>query len=309
VNYSFLFPGQASQQVGMGYDFFQETEIGKNYFNLANEVLNYDIQDIIFNGPDDVLRQTQYTQPAIFIVSAVVCELLKSKQVFLDAAAGHSLGEYSALFAADAFSFTTGLSLVQVRAENMHNAGKISNGTMAAIIGMSSQDVINICNEAESEGIVVAANFNAPNQTVISGNVEAVKQAMRLAKESGALKVILLNVSGAFHSPLMQPAREALAEKLNSVEIMDAKVPVFANFSANPVVKADEIKGALLSQLERPVLWYKTIQNMSDNNDSIFLEVGPGKVLQGLNRRIDRSLKTQSIGNLEDFKKFEHVSA
>jgi len=293
----------------MGYDFFQETEIGKNYFNLANEVLNYDIQDIIFNGPDDVLRQTQYTQPAIFIVSAVVCELLKSKQVFLDAAAGHSLGEYSALFAADAFSFTTGLSLVQVRAENMHNAGKISNGTMAAIIGMNSQDVINICNEAESEGIVVAANFNAPNQTVISGNVEAVKQAMRLAKESGALKVILLNVSGAFHSPLMQPAREALAEKLNSVEIMDAKIPVFANFSANPVVKADEIKGALLSQLERPVLWYKTIQNMSDNNDSIFLEVGPGKVLKGLNRRIDRSLKTQSIGNLEDFKEFEHVSA
>ncbi len=293
----------------MGYDFFEETEIGKKYFNLANEVLNYDIQDIIFNGPDDVLRQTQYTQPAIFIVSAVVCELLKSKQVFLDAAAGHSLGEYSALYAADAFNFTTGLSLVQVRAENMHTAGKISNGTMAAIIGMSSQDVINVCNEAGSEGIVVAANFNAPNQTVISGNVEAVKQAMHLAKESGALKVILLNVSGAFHSPLMQPAREALAEKLNSVEIMDAKVPVFANFSANPVVKADEIKGALLSQLERPVLWYKTIQNMSDNNDSIFLEVGPGKVLQGLNRRIDRSLKTQSIGNLEDFKKFEHVSA
>ncbi len=293
----------------MGYDFFEETEIGNKYFNLANEVLNYDIQDIIFNGPDDVLRQTQYTQPAIFIVSAVVCELLKSKQVFLDAAAGHSLGEYSALFAADAFSFTTGLSLVQVRAEYMHTAGKISNGTMAAIIGMSSQDVINICNEAGSEGIVVAANFNAPNQTVISGNVEAVKQAMRLAKESGALKAILLNVSGAFHSPLMQPAREALAEKLNSVEIMDAKVPVFANFSAKPVVKADEIKGALLSQLERPVLWYKTIQNMSGNNDSIFLEVGPGKVLQGLNRRIDRSLKTQSIGNLEDFKEFEHVSA
>ena len=293
----------------MGYDFFQETEIGKKYFYSANEVLNYDIQDIIFNGPEDVLKQTQYTQPAIFIVSAIVCDTLKSKQINLNAAAGHSLGEYSALFAADVFSFTTGLSLVKVRAENMHNAGKISNGTMAAIIGISSQDVINICNEVVTEGIVVAANFNAPNQTVISGNVEAVKKAISIAEDSGALKTILLNVSGAFHSPLMQPAREALAEKLNSVEIMNAKVPVFANFSANPVISADDIRGALLSQLEMPVLWYKTIQNISESNHSTFLEVGPGKVLQGLNRRIDRSLKTQSIGNLEDLNELEYVSA
>ena len=282
----------------MGYDFFQETEIGKKYFYSANEVLNYDIQDIIFNGPEDVLKQTQYTQPAIFIVSAIVCDTLKSKQINLNAAAGHSLGEYSALFAADVFSFTTGLSLVKVRAENMHNAGKISNGTMAAIIGISSQDVINICNEVVTEGIVVAANFNAPNQTVISGNVEAVKKAISIAEDSGALKTILLNVSGAFHSPLMQPAREALAEKLNSVEIMNAKVPVFAN----PLEVIP-----LLSKM--PVLWYKTIQNISESNHSTFLEVGPGKVLQGLNRRIDRSLKTQSIGNLEDLNELEYVSA
>jgi [acyl-carrier-protein] S-malonyltransferase len=308
MSYYFIFPGQASQQVGMGLDFFQNSAIGKEYFDTANEVLGYDIQNIIFNGPEETLRQTQYTQPAIFIVSAIISEILKSNQIEPGGTAGHSLGEYSALFSAGSFSYKTGLSLVQLRAENMHHAGQVNPGTMAAIIGMDSQDVIDICENISNEAIVVAANFNSPNQTVISGSLYGVQKAMEAAKESGALKTVQLNVSGAFHSPLMKPAREALAENLKSVEITGAKVPVYVNFSAQPVKSADDVRTALISQLEMPVLWYKTIQNMSSKTAS-FLEVGPGKVLQGLNKRIDRSLNTRSIGSIDDVEDIKDVSA
>ena len=186
--YNFLFPGQASQKVGMGHDFYKETEIGKKYFDQANEVLGYNIQNLIFNGPEDLLKQTKHTQPAIFVVSAIIFELLQSRDKNPLAVAGHSLGEYSALFAGGAFNFETGLSLVKTRAENMQKAGEINNGTMAAIIGMESQNVIEICKQASTEGVVVAANFNSPNQTVISGEVEAVKKTVMIAQESGALK-------------------------------------------------------------------------------------------------------------------------
>ena len=299
LNTAFIFPGQAAQKVGMGLDLFQNTEIGKKYYDEANDIMEVDIQNISFNGPEEQLTQTQYTQPAIYIVSVILGELLLEKGFKPAAAAGHSLGEYSALTIGKAFDFKTGLKLVKIRAENMQKAGKIQNGTMAAIIGISDDKILQICKQCNSGGVAVPANFNTPGQIVISGNVDAVEFVMEEAKRSGALKAIKLNVSGAFHSPLMSPARESLAEILNSIEIQDTVIPIYSNVSANPVTKKNDILNRLIEQLEMPVLWCKTITNMIKNNIDNFVEVGPGRVLQGLNRRIDRSVNISGIENLD----------
>ena len=301
---AWLFPGQASQYVGMGKDIFDHTDLGKHYFECANDIMECDIQSIIFNGPKEKLKQTQYTQPAIYIVSVILGELLKEKGFTPNAVAGHSLGEYSALAIANAFDFETGLSLVKVRAENMAKAGATQEGAMAAIIGIEDKTISELCSDYSGNGVVVAANYNSPGQVVISGSPEAVESVMDSAKASGARMTVQLNVSGAFHSPLMAPAREALAEMLDSLEISNSLFPVFTNVDAKPVIQGNDIKDSLIRQLDNPVLWSKSIFSMKESGIESFVEVGPEKVLQGLNKRIDRKMLSQGVESLEQVKHF-----
>ena len=284
---SWIFPGQASQKVGMGLDLYENTDLGKNYYDLANDILGEDIKDISFNGPDEKLKITKFTQPAIFIVSTIISHLLLEKGHNPDGVAGHSLGEYSALAAAGGIDFETGLELVKVRSNSMDNAGKLTPGTMAAVIGMDRDKVKELTQKLSSEQIVVAANYNTENQIVISGNIEPVKDFIDIAKENGARMAIPLNVSGAFHSPLMQQAREELADKLDSIEITDINIPIYSNVNAKPTRKGSDIKKSLINQLENPVLWFDSIKNMVSDGFSKFTEIGPGKVLCGLNKKID----------------------
>ena len=301
---AWLFPGQASQYVGMGKDIFDHTDLGKHYFECANDIMECDIQSIIFYGPKEKLKQTQYTQPAIYIVSVILGELLKTKGFSPNAVAGHSLGEYSSLSVANAFDFETGLTLVKIRAENMAKAGDTQEGAMAAIIGIEDKTVSELCSDYSGNGVVVAANYNSPGQVVISGSPEAVESVMDSAKASGARMTVQLNVSGAFHSPLMAPAREALADSLDSLEISDSLFPIFTNVDAEPITKGHEIKDSLIRQLENPVLWSKSILSMKDFGIESFTEVGPGKILQGLNKRIDRKIETQGVESLEQVEHF-----
>ena len=293
-----LFPGQGSQYVGMGLDLKENSEKAKEYFDISNEIMNCDIQSIIFNGPEELLKKTEYTQPAIYIVSVITGYLLIDKGLKPTALAGHSLGEYSALAIGGAFDFTTGLKLVKSRSENMANAGMEKSGTMAALVGLDDETVINLCKSYEGNGVVVPANFNSPGQVVISGNINAVEWVIKSSKDAGARMAVELNVSGAFHSPLMSPARENLAEMINSLEISDTVYPVFTNVDAKPVTKAIDIKSSLIQQLENPVLWAKSILEMKNKGINHFIEVGPGKVLQGLNKRIDRSIISQGIDSI-----------
>ena len=293
-----LFPGQGSQHVGMGLDLKENSEKAKEYFDISNEIMNCDIQSIIFNGPEELLKKTEYTQPAIYIVSVITGYLLIDKGLRPTALAGHSLGEYSALAIGGAFDFTTGLKLVKSRSENMANAGMEKGGTMAALVGLDDETVINLCKSYEGSGVVVTANFNSPGQVVISGNINAVEWVIKSSKDAGARMAVELNVSGAFHSPLMSPARENLAEMINSLEISDTVYPVFTNVDAKPVTKAIDIKNSLIQQLENPVLWAKSILEMKNKGINHFIEVGPGKVLQGLNKRIDRSIISQGVDSI-----------
>ncbi len=297
MSLAFLCPGQGSQKVGMGQDLIENSELARSYFKKANEILGVDIQNIMFNGPEETLKQTQYTQPALYIVSVIIGKLLIEKGIQPSCAAGHSLGEYSAYALAGAFDFESGLELVKVRANNMQKAGADQPGTMAAIIGLDDETVNKVT--TATHGTVVAANFNSPGQIVISGEIEAVNSAMESARENGARMTMLLNVSGAFHSPLMMSAREHLAEMIDSIEIRDSMIPVYCNVSALPVLKVDEIKSAMINQLERPVLWSQTITNMADGGVDQYIEVGTGRVLQGLCKRIDRSLATSGVENWE----------
>ena len=302
---SWIFPGQASQKVGMGLDFYENTDLGKNYYDLANDILGEDIKDISFNGPDEKLKITKFTQPAIFIVSTIISHLLLEKGHNPDGVAGHSLGEYSALAAAGGIDFETGLELVKVRSNSMDNAGKLIPGTMAAVIGMDRARVKELTQKLSSEQIVVAANYNTENQIVISGNIETVQDFIDIAKENGARMAIPLNVSGAFHSPLMKPAREELADKLDSIEITDINIPIYSNVNAKPTRKGSDIKKSLINQLENPVLWFDSINNMVNDKFSKFTEIGPGKVLCGLNKKINKDLFTNNIESYRELESYE----
>lgn len=297
---AWLFPGQASQKVGMGKDLFEETELGFELFEVSNDIMKFDIKNIIFNGPEEVLKKTQYTQPALFIVSVIIGKLLLKRGFIPDALAGHSLGEYSALSIAGSFDFRTGLELVKIRSESMAEAGQYKNGSMAAIVGIKDEIIIELCDNYDGEGVVTPANFNSPGQIVISGNKEAVFSIMETAKIKGARLCLELNVSGAFHSPLMQPARQKLKEAIESSVISDAIFPVYANFNSKRVTKTKEIKESLIEQLEHPVLWSKSIMSMEKIGINNFYEIGPGNVLKGLNKRINRKLNTVNIGTLQE---------
>mgnify|MGYP006155729859 CR=1 FL=1 len=289
----FLFPGQGSQFVGMAKDLFDEFQFAKDRFRQAENILGYNLAEIAFEGPDDILKQTQFTQPSIFVHSIIINDFLSSKGIFPSAVAGHSLGEFSALVSAQALSFDDALSIVKVRANEMAKAGNLHPGSMAAILGADENQLETICNQS---GIVVPANLNAPGQVVISGEIDSVTNAISTAKEIGIRRALPLNVSGAFHSPLMTSARVPLLEALDSVNFNDAKIPVYQNVNAEPVTKADELKSNILKQLESPVRWSEIISNMSRDGFTSFLEVGPGKVLQGLNKRILAEHESSSIG-------------
>ncbi len=295
---AFLFPGQGSQYVGMAKDLFDNSVEAKEMIRTADEAVGANLSYIMFNGPEEELKQTEYTQPAIFLHSVVLASLLRTLRP--DAAAGHSLGEYSALVAAGAIQFYEAMKLVRQRGLAMQYAGTVMKGTMAAIVGLQPDVVDNLCKEASSAGIVQCANFNSPGQIVISGSVDGVKKAMELCKSNGAKLVKELVVSGAFHSPLMEPAKERLQKALDETHFYNARFPVYANVTAKPVSDKDEIKQLLFEQLTSPVRWEETIQNMINDGIVEFYEIGPGKVLQGLVKRINPDVKVFGIDKYED---------
>lgn len=280
---AYIFPGQGSQYVGMGKDLCEQFPEAKKYFDDADSVLGFALSKICFEGPEEELKQTKNTQPAIFLHSVALWNLLKRTDASM--VAGHSLGEYSALVAAGAISFPDAIKLVRLRGELMQKAGEENPGTMAAIVGLDATVVGEVTCKAYEVGIVQAANFNSPGQIVISGSVIGVRKAMELAKERGAKLAKELVVSGAFHSPLMQSAKDSLKAALDAVTINDAKIPVYANVTAKPVQKANEIRNLLFEQVTSPVRWEETINNMSADGATKFIEIGPGKVLQGLVKR------------------------
>ncbi len=296
---AFIFPGQASQFVGMAKDLYETFELARSYFDRANEILGFDLKKVCFEGPEEELKKTYITQPAIFVHSVVVNELLKEKGQTPQGVAGHSLGEYSALVAAGSLSFEDGLKLVQKRGQLMYESGKKNPGTMAALIGLSEEQVYALCDELKSEGVIQPANFNSPGQIAISGDVAVIHKAIEKAKEMGAKKAVELVVSGAFHSPLMDDARAGLQEALEKTEIKAAQVPVYTNVTAQPVTAADEIRSLLYRQLTSPVLWQKSMENMIADGFERFYEIGPGKVLTGLLKRINRQVPCQPVGTVE----------
>ena len=300
---AFIFPGQASQYVGMGKDLYEKYSSVRNVFDRANDIMGFDLKRVCFEGPEEELKKTYITQPAIFVHSVAVFQILREKGVQTAGVAGHSLGEYSALVAAGSLSFEDGLRLVKERGRLMYEAGRQQSGTMAAIIGLSPEQVYAICEEINASGIVQPANFNSPGQIAISGDVESVHKAIIKAKEAGAKKAVELVVSGAFHSPLMASAQQGLKKVLDETEIKEACVPLYSNVEAQAVREASKIRQLLYEQLTKPVLWQSLIENMIKDGFEQFFELGPGKVLRGLHKRIDRSSPCLEIGTVENLEK------
>jgi [acyl-carrier-protein] S-malonyltransferase len=288
---AYVFPGQGAQFSGMGKEIFEQSSLAKEMFSLSNEILGFDIQKIMFEGTDEELKQTKVTQPAIFIHSTILAaclgDLFQPNMV-----AGHSLGEFSALVANKTLRFEDGLSLVYKRALAMQKACELEASTMAAILGLEDQIIEEIC--AKIDGVVVPANYNCPGQLVISGSLLAVQQACEKMTEAGAKRALILPVGGAFHSPLMEPAREELAAAIEATHFSSPICPVYQNVSALPVATPDDIKKNLVIQLTAPVKWTQIMQNMLADGVTEVVEVGPGKVLQGLFKKIDRELITSS---------------
>ena len=288
---AYIFPGQGAQFPGMGQDLYDASPIAKELFDTANSILGFSITDIMFGEDAEALKQTQVTQPAIFLHSVIMSKCL-GENFQPNAVAGHSLGELSALVAANALSFEDGLTLVHQRALAMQAACDQVPGTMAAVLGLEDEKVESIC--ANTEGIVVAANYNCPGQLVISGEKTAIAQACESMKEAGARRALPLPVGGAFHSPLMEPAREQLAEAISNTPFTSPICPVYQNVVAKGITNKEDIQNNLIAQLTAPVKWTQSVQQMAQDGVGEFIELGPGKVLQGLVKKIDRSLTTAS---------------
>ena len=284
---AYIFPGQGAQFTGMGLDLYEQFPLAQEYFEKANKILGFSITDIMFEGTSEQLKETKVTQPAIFLHSVILAKVL-GDSFQPEMVAGHSLGELSALVANGVLSFEDGLRLVSKRALAMQKACEIAPSTMAAVLGLEDHVVEETCQG--SDGIVVAANFNCPGQLVISGEISAVEKACEVLTEKGARRALLLPVGGAFHSPMMQPAREELAAAIQETTFSEPTCPVYQNVPAKAVTSPDEIKENLIAQLTAPVKWTQCIQAMIADGGTEFIEVGPGKVLQGLMRKIDRSV-------------------
>ena len=288
---AYIFPGQGAQFSGMGLDLYENSPTAQQLFEKANSILGFSITDIMFEGSAEDLKQTKVTQPAIFLHSVILAKTL-GETFKPDMVAGHSLGEFSALVAAGALTFEDGLNLVSQRAQAMQKACEIKPSTMAAVLGLEDDVVEKICED--TEGVVVAANYNCPGQLVISGEVEAINRACEAMKEAGARRALVLPVGGAFHSPMMEPAREELAAAIENTTFSKPNCPIYQNVTASAITDEDEIKANLISQLTAPVRWTQSVQQMIEDGAKHFTEVGPGKVLQGLVRKINRKAETAS---------------
>ena len=291
---AYVFPGQGAQFVGMGKNLYDNNELAKDLFEKANDILGFRITDLMFNGTDEDLKQTKVTQPAIFLHSVILAKLVPDFKP--EAVAGHSLGEFSALVAANALSFEDALTLVYKRAMAMQKACEMQVSTMAAIVGLEDSVVEKVCNEISE--VVVPANYNTTGQLVISGSIEGIDIACEKLIELGAKRAIKLNVGGAFHSPLMNPAKEELEKAINETEFKAPICPIYQNVNGKPETEPNLIKENLIKQLTSPVCWSQTMKNMVENGVNSYVELGPGKVLQGLMKKIDRKAEFESISDL-----------
>ncbi len=295
---AFLFPGQGSQYVGMGKEIAENHQEAMECFRKADEILGYDLTDLIFNGSEDELRQTEVTQPAILTVSMAIMAVLQKEGIRPEAAAGLSLGEYSGLVCADSLSFENALPLVKKRAGFMQNAVPIGVGGMAAVLGLNSTEVESLCRQALEHGHVEPANYNCPGQVVVAGNREAVEEVCRLAKERKA-RAVMLSVSAPFHCKLLEPVEEQMEQLLQSAEIKQARIPIVANASASYLEEPEEIRQSLVRQVSHPVLWEDSMKHLLEDGYDLFIEVGPGRVLTGFMRKISKKVKSQHVEDLE----------
>ena len=300
---AFVFPGQGAQKVGMGKDFFDNYDVAKKMFKEADEALGYSIMKMCFEGPEEDLKLTANTQPAILTISCIANEILKENGVQPEITGGHSLGEYSALVAAGVLKFQDAVALVHKRGAYMQEAVPVGEGGMAAIIGVDREKIVEICQSVSAESPVQAVNFNCPGQIVIAGATRGVELAVEELKAAGAKKAVILPVSAPFHSTLMKPAAEKLAVELDKVTLSDARIPVVANVNAQVLTKAEDIKASLVAQAASPVLWEDCVAKMKEFGADVLLEAGPGKTLCGFNRRIDKSIKSLNVEDVESLEK------